>query len=327
MLQTKPHGLSCVLLGVSMLAMVAGCESSGPAQNAAPSFQLRSGLQAGQQTFASETDAVTALVTAAKTQDMAAIDRIFGPSVKDLKSGDAVQDASELKALASHAAENTRTEGQSPNRATLYLGKDQWPFPVPLVKTEDGKWFFDVAAGQQEILARRIGKNELATIRVCRAYVDAQRQYASKERDDSGVLKYAQRLVSTTDEKDGLYWPAAPGETQSPFGPLAAQASLEGYSPDTRQFHRAYHGYYLHVLKQQGSAAPGGEYNYVINGNMIAGFALVACPDKYGASGVMTFIVNQQGKVYQKDLGPDTLEIVRGMKQYNPDSTWTLVKD
>jgi len=223
--------------------------------------------------------------------------------------------------------EKAELEERSPTVEILHIGAQDWPFPIPIVENAQGKWFFDTKAGQAEILARRIGANELNAIEVCRQYVDAQREYASQFHDDSGVLKYAQRLKSSPGKKDGLYWdPSLGGE--SPFGPLADTAQSQGYKPisGAKNSSQPYHGYHFHVLTAQGPAAPGGPYSYVINGNMIAGFALVAWPDEYGKSGIMTFIVSHQGKVYQKDLGPDTATIAKDMTEFNPDSSWTEVK-
>jgi hypothetical protein len=211
----------------------------------------------------------------------------------------------------------------------LEVGEQAWPFPIPIVKT-DGGWFFDTEAGKEEILNRRIGTNELATLNVVRACVEAEREYASRDRDGSGVLKYAQRFSSHPDSKDGLYWsPDLDGEV-SPLGPLVADAQSEGYglqTKDGKSKPQPFHGYYFKILTRQGKHAPGGAYNYIINGNMIGGFALVAWPAEYGRSGIMTFIVNQQGRIYQKDLGPNTGRIAPAMKRYDPDSTWQLSPD
>jgi hypothetical protein len=210
------------------------------------------------------------------------------------------------------------------------LGDDLWPFPVPIVK-KDGGWFFDTDAGKDELLNRRIGKNELAAIPAMRAYVDAQRDYAGKDHDGDEVLEYAQRLVSSPGKEDGLYWPPAFDGDVSPLGPLVAYAQAEGYSPELREEEEAergpFHGYYFKILTRQGKHAPGGKYNYVTNGNMIGGFALVAWPAEYGDSGIMTFIVNQQGRVYQKDLGPTTSKIAQKMSTYDPDPTWKVSPD
>jgi hypothetical protein len=196
---------------------------------------------------------------------------------------------------------------------------------MPLVKV-DGKWYFDVAAGREEILNRRIGRDELGAIAVCHAYVDAQREYASRDRTGDGVLEYAQYLMSTPGKHDGLYWSAKnPGDEVSPLGPLVAQAHQEGYHRRTgllTQNQSPYHGYYFQVILRQGRHAPGGKYSYVINGHMIGGFALVAWPAEYGNTGIMTFIVNQQGKVYQKDLGPNTDKLAPKITTYDPDASW-----
>jgi len=205
------------------------------------------------------------------------------------------------------------------------LGVDGWPFPIPLVK-RDGQWLFDTAAGKAEILRRRIGMDELGAIAVCHAYVEAQREYASQDRLGDGVLAYAQFLRSTPGTHNGLFWPANPGEELSPLGPLVAQARVEGYHRSAKMMNEQqapYHGYYFKILTRQGKHAPGGKYNYIINGRMIAGFALVAWPAEWGNTGVMTFIVNQQGKVYQKDLGPKTAKIAKSMTAYDPDDTWS----
>jgi hypothetical protein len=195
---------------------------------------------------------------------------------------------------------------------------------------KDGKWFFDTAAGEEELLNRRIGKNELATLEVVRAYVDAQREYASADRDGNGVLQFAQHFLSSPGKKDGLYWPPDLDGEISPLGPLVANAESKGYrlkGRDSEGNYEPYNGYYFKILTRQGKNAPGGAYNYVINGNMIGGFALVAWPAEYGKSGIMTFIVNQQGFIYQKDLGEKTTKLASSMKRYDPDSSWQLSPD
>jgi hypothetical protein len=282
----------------------------------------------GQTLYDTPDAAVTSLLAAVQSNDHADLKKIFGPQGKALSSGDPVEDAADYKAFAQDTLERAQLEERSPTTCILHIGTIDWPFPIPIEKDPGtGKWFFDTAAGQNEILARRIGANELETISMARAYVEAQREYASQDRDGSGVLKYAQYFRSHPGKKDGLYWPATGDEPQSPFGPLVAQATTDGYmkhEPGTGP--HAFHGYFYHILTKQGPAAPGGKYNYVINGNMIAGFALIAYPDDYGKSGIMTFIVSHQGKVYQKDLGPDTAKIAHSITAYNPDSSWTLVK-
>ena len=211
---------------------------------------------------------------------------------------------------------------------TLQIGADGWPFPIPLVN-QNGQWYFDTAAGKREILHRRIGMDELGAINVCRAYVEAQREYASQDRMGDGVLAYAQFLHSDPGTHDGLFWPAEPGAELSPLGPLVAAARVEGYEHTARMLNdqlAPYHGYYFKILTCQGKHAPGGKYNYIINGRMIAGFALVAWPAEWCNTGVMTFVVNQQGKVYQCNLGPKTGKITSHMTVFDPDDKWTVVE-
>ncbi|MCX5843318.1 MAG: DUF2950 domain-containing protein [Deltaproteobacteria bacterium] len=283
-----------------------------------------------QRLFSSPEDAVKALTDAVKAKDETAIDQIFGPSGKDLHSGDKVQDAAEFDELASNLAEKTSLVKESDSRVLLHIGNENWPFPIPIVK-KDGQWFFDTEAGKEEILNRRIGENELTAILVCRTYVKAQREYTLKDWDGDGIFAYAQKLRSDRGKRNGLFWRSAPGEAVSPLGELVAKARVEGYKKEKAVFKEEkpspFHGYYFKILTGQGKNAPGGKYNYIINGNMVGGFALVAFPANWGKSGVMTFIVNQQGKVYQKNLGPDTLKTAGNMKVYNPDKTWTPVQE
>jgi hypothetical protein len=282
----------------------------------------------GQERFDTDDKAAATLVAALKARDHDEMDRIFGPSIKEFVTGDKVEDEKAFDHFVQDAADHLQLEKKDNSTSIIDIGKDNWPFPIPLTRLPSGKWFFDTEAGTEEILDRRIGQNELETINVCRAYVEAQREYASEDRDDSGVLKYAQHFISHNG-KDGLYWPASPNEEQSPLGPLIAQATTEGYTPGQKDSAgpQPYYGYLYRVLTRQGPAAPGGQYDYVINGNMIAGFALVACPVDYGKSGVMTFIISHNGKLYQKDLGANTRGTVNAMTEYNPDSSWTLVND
>jgi hypothetical protein len=281
---------------------------------------------ADEQTFAAPQDAVNALVAAAQNHDTNALHAIFGRAGHDLISPDAVQATEEYKMFVQHLTEKTQLITHSDSNVTLEIGADGWPFPIPLVK-QDGLWFFDTAAGKEEILARRIGRDEIAVMNVCNAYVEAQREYAGQDRLGDGVLAYAQFLRSTPGTHDGLFWPTnQPGEELSPLGPLVAQARVEGYQRTAKMLNdeqAPYHGYYFKILTRQGKHAPGGGYNYIINGRMIAGFALVAWPAEWGNTGMMTFIVNQQGKVYQKNLGPKTAKIARAITTYDPDATWT----
>jgi hypothetical protein len=285
-----------------------------------------SALAEDEQTFASPQAAVNALVTAAKTNDTNTLHSIFGDTGHDLISPDVVQATEEYKLFVQHLTEKTELASNSDSNVTLEIGADGWPFPIPLVN-QGGKWFFDTAAGAEEILNRRIGMDEIGAINVCNAYVDAQREYASQDRMGDGVLAYAQFLRSTPDTHDGLFWPTnQPGEELSPLGPLIAQARVDGYHRTAKMLNdeqAPYHGYYFKILTRQGKHAPGGKYDYIINGRMIAGFSLVAWPAEWGNTGVMTFIVNQQGKVYQKNLGSKTVKIANAMTIYDPNDAWT----
>jgi hypothetical protein len=286
-------------------------------------------MAASQKHFSSPEDALKGLVEAVKAQDRAALDQIFGPSAKDLRSSDEVQAAAEFKEFAKRVAEKTSLVKENDSRVIIYIGNENWPFPIPLAKT-NGQWFFDTEAGKEEILNRRIGEDELTAILVCRTYVKAQREYVLKDWNGDGVLAYAKKLRSDPAKKDGLFWRHAPGESVSPLGELVAQARVEGYKKTRSLFKEQpvpFHGYYFKILTEQGEHAPGGKYNYIINGNMVGGFGLVAFPSSWGKSGVMTFIVNQQGKVFQKNLGSDTLKTAQEMQAYDPDETWTSVKE
>ncbi len=277
-------------------------------------------------TFATPEEAVSALVAAASTQDTNALRDIFGPATADIENPDRVQAANEVDAFTAALNQTNRIVRESESKCVLEVGEKFWPFPIPVVK-QDGQWFFDTEAGKDEILNRRIGENELATLQVVRGYVEAQREYAAKDRDGKEVLKFAQKIISSPDMKDGLYWPPELDGEISPLGPLAADAAAEGYGKTPGTERQPFHGYFFKILTRQGNHTPGGKYNYVINGNMIGGFALVAWPAEHGESGIMTFIVNQQGRVYQKDLGPDTAKIAEAMKVYDPDKTWAVSRD
>ena len=284
---------------------------------------------ASQESFNSPQEAVDVLESAVANHDREALHAIFGPEGRQLVSPDAVQAAESYKLFVQRVQQNVVLVTNSDSNISLYIGNDNWPFPIPLIR-RDGQWLYDTEAGRQEILARRIGMNELAVIGVVRAYVDAQHEYASQDRMDKGILAYAQNLHSDAGTHDGLYWPVQPGDAPSPLGPLIAAAHVEGYHHTTKMLNQQaepYHGYYFKILTSQGDHAPGGKYGYVINGNMIAGFGLVAWPAEWGNTGVMTFIVNQQGKVYEADLGPKTGKIGPMMREYDPDSRWKLVEN
>jgi hypothetical protein len=285
-------------------------------------FQGATFAAAAQKSFESLDEAVNALVGAIRAADRKALVEILGPGGGPLvSSGDDVADRAAFQRFTAAYDRAHRLEGGG-GRVVLYVGDDDFPFPIPLVPAGP-RWVWDTDAGDDELLTRRIGRTELSVIQVCQAYVDAQREYYSRR---TGLLEYAQRLESTTGKQDGLYWPMRPGEPQSPLGPLVAQARAAGYPLPPRGGPVPYHGYFYRILFAQGPDAPGGAYDYVVRGHMIGGFALVAYPAAYGVSGIVTFIVNQDGVVYQKDLGPKTAQVANAMKAYNPDRTWTQIE-
>jgi hypothetical protein len=289
-------------------------------------FVLRA-TQTGE-TFATPEDAVAALVAAADAKDTNALRTIFGPGVIELANPDQVQAANERAAFAKALNQATRVQHESDSRCVLEVGEKRWPMPIPIVRTNN-QWFFDTAAGKEEILNRRIGKDELATLETLRACVEAQREYSARDHGDD-ILKFSQKFISSPGTKDGLYWPPDVEGEISPLGPLVANAQSHGYGKDSQGLQpteEPYHGYFFKILTGQGKNAPGGKYSYIINGNMVAGFGFVAWPAAYGQSGVMTFIVNQRGRVYQKDLGPDTSKQAEDMKEYDPDQTWNVSPD
>jgi len=295
------------------------------------------GESALQQTFATPEAAVRALVTATRALANAgeraerraaleALAAVLGPeSGHVIRSGDRVADQQgRQRFLRAYAAAHA-LEHPSEDKAILTIGPEGWPMPIPLVKTGK-RWRFDTAAGKDEILNRRIGRNELRAIEICRAYVAAQRAYAEVPREGDGPPAYAQQFMSDPGKKNGLYWETPPGEEPSPMDPLVAQARAAGYGPRARESQpRPYYGYFYRIITAQGPEAPGGAVSYVVEGKMTGGFAMVAFPARYGNSGVMTFLVNHQGTVYEKDLGPDSITLGRGMRAYNPDSTWKEV--
>jgi hypothetical protein len=299
------------------------------------------GQPSSQNTFSSADEGLQALATAAKAKDREALRKLFGPDYDQLLSGDDVEDAKHLDAFALKIGESAQLEKNGESKYTVVVGKDNWPTAIPLTQKE-GKWFFDTKAGLEEVINRRVGENELSAIATCRAYAVAQWEYYTEgDWDHAGVAEYAQKLVSSPGAHDGLYWETSDEDTPSPLGKLIAAAQAEGYGPKPSpgaaagksgpdpgapEIDRApYHGYYFKILTRQGPHAPGGQYSYVINGNMIAGYALVAYPDKWDNSGVMTFIINQQGRVYEKNLGPNTAKLAPAMTEYDPDPTWKRV--
>jgi len=295
-----------------------------------PVFAAQKSAASKQESFATPEEAVEALAHAAAAKDQAALTAIFGPDRAKLLTGDPVADNNALERFGANLAKSHKLNKVSDTKYTLLVGPDSWPSPIPIVKSGN-QWRFDTAAGLNEILNRHIGEDELSAIMTCRAYVLAQWEYYTQATGTSldGLAVYAQRFISTPGKRDGLYWETPPGATPSPLGSLVAQARAEGYPAGEARAkgapRRSYHGYYFKILKRQGPHAPGGRFSYVINGNMIAGYALIAYPDKWGSSGIMTFIVNQQGRVYQKNLGPKTAEIAAAIAEYDPDPSWKLV--
>jgi Protein of unknown function (DUF2950) len=293
---------------------------------AAPASQPQSSPKkppAGARAFDTPQAAADAMVKAAADFNVPELLAILGPEGKDIvASSDTVQDKNHAEQFAKDAATKMTVEisKSNPNRATMIVGDNVWPSPIPIVKV-NGKWYFDAKQGRQDILYRRIGANELDAITVCRGYVSAQLEYAQTPHD--GINQYAQKVISTPGKQDGLYWKDADGKSAGPIGEPVAKALEEGYTSKKEGFH----GYYFKILKGQGPAAPNGAINYVLENVMIGGFALVAVPVEYRVTGVKTFIVNYDGVVYQKDMGPNSLEIVKKMELYNPDKTWQATND
>jgi hypothetical protein len=270
--------------------------------------------------------AVDSFVTALRAKNTSELKKIFGPeSEKIIASGDPVADQNQVeKFLAAYDASHHLQSESDGVTTTLIVGKQDWPFPVPLVRTNDRKYFFDTAAGEDEILNRRIGRNELATQQVCLAIVDAQLEYTQRNPMGSQVREYAQKLTSDPGKKNGLFWPTAEGEPPSPMGAMVAEASQEGYTRRNKNEPApAYHGYYYKLLTSQGPHAEGGEAEYLIDNRLIGGFGVLAYPALYGNSGIKTFIINHDGVLYEQDLGPDTSKIAKGIQSFDPGPEWT----
>lgn len=302
------------MLAVMVLLLVAF--NIGAAAEREPQKQTR---------FPSAEEAVKALIDAARADDATALIRILGPERKNVVlSGDPTSDKRARETFVKAHDEKAQLRAGA-SEAWLAVGTDEWQFPIPVVKDATG-WRFDAKKGTAEILRRRIGRNELNVIQVCLAYVDAQREYAAKDRDADGIPAYAQRIASDSGKRNGLYWEASAGEEASPLGPMVARARSEGYTKGTGDGPAPYHGYLFRILTAQGSHAKGGAFSYVAGRRMIGGFALIAYPAAYGTSGVMTFIVNHDGVVHQKDLGPSTATISRRIMAYDPDESWKPVQ-
>ena len=308
---------AAALAGVLVVLTAAARQTTQQAPAPAP---------AAQKGFDTPQQAAEAMIAATAGFDVPALLEIFGPEGKEfVVTADPVRDKNTAEAFAALARDKNAVslDPKNPALAVLIVGDQDWPFPVPLVR-KGGRWYFDSAAGRDEILFRRIGANELDAIQICRGFVEAQKEYALEVHDDSGVNQYAQRIISRPGKKDGLYWVDADGRPGGPISEAIARAIEEGYSANQGS---GYHGYFFKVLKGQGPAAPLGELDYVIKGMMIGGFALVAVPAEYRVTGVKTFMVSYDGIVYEKDLGPDSANIVKAMERYNPDKTWKRTDD
>jgi Protein of unknown function (DUF2950) len=317
---TAPCSLRVLLFAILSCVMAVAVQAE--AQSAKQNSEA---VPEAQKSFATAQQAADALIEAAGKYDVSALLEIFGSDSKDLiSSADPVQDKNRAEAFAAKAQEKkaVTVDPKNRSRAILSVGNDEFPFAVPIVKRA-GKWYFDSKQGHDEILFRRIGANELDAIQVCRGFVEAQKEYASEVHDDSGINQYAQRIISTPGKRDGLYWQTEDGTPGGPISEPVARAIAEGYTPGKP----GYHGYYFKILKGQGPAARLGQIDYVIEGVMIGGFALVAVPAEYRVTGVKTFMVSYDGIVYQKDLGPDSLSIAKNMERYNPDKTWRPTDD
>jgi len=314
----KSHYTSRVMFAsfaTLLLICALSCGAMAQSKSAAP----------GPMAFDTPQQAADSLIKATAVYDVTAMMAIFGPDGEDFVSGgDQVQDKKNAIDFAKEAAtkNSIAVDRANPNKASIIVGEEEWPLPVPLVK-KSGRWYFDAKAGRQEILFQRIGANELDAITVCRGFVEAQKKYAAGIHDESGVNQYAQKIISSPGKHDGLYWQNEDGTSGGPIGDAVANALAEGYSIGKGGFH----GYYFKILKGQGPYARNGATDYVIEGVMIGGFALVAVPAEYRVTGVKTFIVNYDGIVYQKDLGPNSLEVVKKMELYNPDKTWQRTDD
>jgi len=312
----RRHAFVAVVVG-SLLAMSSAHAAEGKPQ----ATDAKKLSVPAQKRYASPEDAVKDLIAAAKAGDTKAMTGILGPEAKViLQSGDAVGDKEARERFVKSYEEASKLD-KTPDKAVLNTGKDAWPFPIPIIK-DGAEWRFDTTAGKDELLNRRIGRNEISAMQAVLAYVDAQREYYLANPQKDKLLSYAQRFASTQGRRDGLYFPTKAGERSSPLGPLFDAAKSAGYAKGEGGKPAAYYGYHFRILKAQGGDAPGGAYDYVAQGRMIGGHALIAWPATYGNSGVMTFIVNHDGVVYEKDLGPDTANVVAKISRFNPDKSW-----
>ena len=304
---------SVALLGAASPVQAADAPANAPAKKGPPTIV--------QTAYATPEEAGRALFEAMKTENLKRIYTILGRgSGKLIYTGDKVADGETRDLFVAAYDKSVKFERHGETSVTMLIGANDYPFPFPLVKKPQG-WMFDAHTGAEELVNRRVGENELSAIQTCLAFVDAQREYVLKDRDRNGLLEYAQKIVSTPGTQDGLYWPTAAGQPPSPLGPLAADAAQKGYKEGAN----AYHGYKWKILTAQGKDAPGGAYDYIVDGRMIGGFAFAGWPARWGVSGVMSFICNYEGVVYQQNLGRETPAVAEAMKLYNPDPTWTKV--
>lgn len=320
--------IACAALTISVGLVAGAAQGQAAAQQssagAGPAMMRKTSAKppVAHQTFPSAMAASQALVDALQSGDQQALIKVLGPGAKEIiMSGDETQDKNSRTDFVTKYQEMHRLVTEPDGTTTLYIGAENWPTPIPLMHAAGG-WYFDTAAGKKEILYRRIGSNELNAIQVCRELVDAEKEYNAKSHDGDSANQYAQKFFSDPDKHNGLYWTAASADEQSPIGPLVASAEAEGYSHDANHQAQPFMGYYFRVLKAQGANAPGGARSYVVDGKMTRGFAFVVYPAEYRSSGVMTFIVNQDGIVYEKDLGVKTAEIAKALTAYNRDATW-----
>jgi hypothetical protein len=319
-------GAALGVFAIGGILVISACSATPKVQPPASLSAISQVPDARQQVFATPEQAVDALVAAMRNDRQAELIRILGSGAgKLVHSGDRVADKQSRERFLTAYDTAHRIENEDNGHDVLIVGSEEWPMPIPLVRASNG-WWFDTATGEQEILNRRIGRNELNVVEVCRAYVEAQQEFAAMHPFGRSKHEYAQKFESTAGRHDGLYWPVAEGQPESPFGPLIATATAEGYASKALNKSAPYHGYYYRILKRQGVHASGGAKNYVESGQMMRGFALIAFPARYGDSGVMSFIVNQNGIVYEKNFGPDTAIIARRITQFDPDNSWSVVK-
>ena len=306
---------------VALAYAPAGSTTAPAGSTTAPAGSASSAASTKQIPFTTPEEATEALANAVKAGNVGRLTRILGPEGRTiLESGDPVEDKATRERFSRAYAESHRLD-RGVASTWILVGKDDWPLPIPLVK-RDSAWYFDARAGKEELLNRRIGRNELSTIQAVLAFVDAQQEYYSRNPQNDKLLHYAQKFVSSPGKRDGLYFPTKGGEKPSPLGPLFDARRAAGYVQAEGGAPAPYHGYYYRILRAQGPKAPGGAYDYVVNGQMMGGFALVAYPARHGNSGVMTFLVNHDGVVYEKNLGPDTAAIAQKITRFNPDDGW-----